>query len=94
MRSMNFQWEEGKIWSHMTLITFSARQLHNLSDQMMDTLTQKQSVTRQLQNHREETLDTQSASNNYLATLEEQLISRHLTLVFQNSITGPVPRLQ
>ena len=43
---------------------------------------------------REETLDTQSASNNYLATLEEQLISRHLTLVFQNSITGPVPRLQ
>ena len=33
MRSMNFQLEEGKIWSHMTLTTFSARQLDNLSEQ-------------------------------------------------------------
>jgi len=34
---MSFQLEEGKIWNLMTLITFSARQLHNVSEEMVDT---------------------------------------------------------
>lgn len=37
MRGMNFQLEEGKIWSRMILITFSARQPHNLSEEMVET---------------------------------------------------------
>ena len=37
MRSMNFQLEEEIIWSRMTLITFSVRQLHNLSEVTVDT---------------------------------------------------------
>ena len=61
---MNFQLEEGIIWSRMTLITFSVRQLHNLSEVTVDTSPFHQKTINDkttIDNLSQELLDPQSA---------------------------------